>query len=142
MKKNVLLFAMLLGIMGLAQAQDVPSSIIDINNVRGRVLGTGNAVSFSYNDNLSWEVPKGSGNSSLFQYSLWVGGKDVNTEYAFEHIWNVTRAQIDDFIVNHGSSDYVIPEDILTWPAHGPHGYEENLAPFVEMVSFQMEGIM
>lgn len=165
MKKNVLLFAMLLGILGLAQAQDVPSSMIDINNVRGRVLGTGNAVSAANFNDLSWEVPKGSGNSSLFQYSLWVGAKDINdqlhiaahrynqvgrdywmgplrifggsideeTEYEFEHIWNVTRAQIDDFIANHGSADYVIPEDILTWPAHGPEGYAENLAPFVDV---------
>ena len=156
---------MLLGIMGMALAQDIPSSVIEINNVRGMVLGTGNAYSNILGNDLIWEVPKGSKMSPLFQYSLWVGGVDANnqlhvaanrynqdgrdywmgplrlddagiddvTEQQFEHVWNLTRAQIDDFIANHGHQGYIIPLDILTWPAHGPRGYAENLAPFVDV---------
>ena len=165
MKKKLLLLTMLTGIMGLGLAQEIPTSVIEINNVRGMVLGTGNAFSNELGNSLTWEVPKDSGLSPLFQYSLWVGGLDINnqlhvaaqryfqdgrdywmgpltldnasidaaTEREYEHIWNLTRAQIDDFIANHGQPGYVIPEDFLTWPAHGPQGYAANLAPFVDV---------
>ena len=164
---NFMLFVM--GFSGYMVAQDIPLSVIDINNVRGSVLGTGNAYSYLTGNELTWEVPKGSGQSPLFQYSLWVGGMDINNqihlaahrynqegrdfwmgpltldgassntlvEAQFEHIWNLTKAQIDDFISNHGQPGYEIPEDILTWPAHGDvsWGYAPNLAPFVDVNS-------
>ena len=165
MKKKILLLTMLMGIAGIMAAQDIPSSIIEVNNVRGNILGTGNVFSSVLSNNLTWEVPKDSGKSTLFQYSLWIGGVDESgnlhlaanrynqvgrdywmgpltlgtatttdaVEQEFEHIWNLTRAQIDDFISNHGQAGYEIPEDILTWPAHGPEGYAENLAPFVDV---------
>ena len=165
MKKKTLLITMLMGITGALVAQQVPSSIIEVNNVRGNIMGTGNVFSNLFSSDLTWEVPKDSGKSTLFQYSLWIGGVDVNdqlhvaanrfnqdgrdywmgpltpefattndeTEEQFEHIWNLTRAQIDEFISNHGQSGYVTPDDILTWPAHGPNGYAENLAPFVDV---------
>lgn len=156
---------MLMGITGIMAAQNIPTSVIEVNNVRGNILGTGNIFSNMLSNNLTWEVPKDSGNSTLFQYSLWIGGVDENNslhlaanrynqvgrdywmgpltlesatttdavEQEFEHIWNITRTQIDDFISHHGQAGYEIPEDILTWPAHGPQGYAENLAPFVDV---------
>ena len=165
MKKRTLLLLMLMGIAGFATAQQIPSSIIDVNNVRGNILGTGNVYSNLLGNSLTWEVPKGSGKSTLFQYSLWIGGIDqdgqlhvaanrfnqvgrdywmgplrladatidAEVEQQFEHIWNLKRSQIDEFISNHGNPGYEIPEDILTWPAHGPEGYAANLAPFVDM---------
>ena len=165
MKKKTLLLTMLMGIMGVMVAQNIPSSIIEVNNVRGNILGTGNVFSSVLSNNLTWEVPKDSGNSTLFQYALWVGGVDESdnlhlaahrynqigrdywmgpltlgsatttdaVELEFEHIWNLTQSQIDEFISNHGQAGYEIPEDILTWPAHGPQGYAENLAPFVDV---------
>ena len=165
MNKKTLLLLMLMGIAGFATAQQIPTSIIDVNNVRGNILGTSNVWSLLLDNNLTWEVPKDSGKSTMFQYSLWVGGVDEDeqlhlaanrynqvgrdywmgplrptyatiddeTEQQFEHIWNLTRSQIDEFITNHGQTGYEIPEDILTWPAHGPEGYAENLAPFVDV---------
>lgn len=164
--KKLLLIAFL-AITFTAQSQNIPSSIIDINNVCGSVLGTGNAYSNLLGNDLTWEVPKGSGKSPLFQYSLWVGCMDINNqihlaahrynqegrdfwmgpltlegassntvvEAQFEHIWNLTKTQIDDFISNQGQYGYEIPEDILTWPAHGDVslGYAPNLAPFVDV---------
>ncbi len=165
MNKRTLLLLMLMGIAGFATAQQIPTSIIDVNNVRGNILGTGNVFSNLLGNSLTWEVPKDSGKSPLFQYALWLGGVDQDgqlhlaatrfnqvgrdywmgplrptyatiddeTEQQFEHIWNLTRSQIDEFITNHGQTGYEIPEDILTWPAHGPEGYAENLAPFVDV---------
>ena len=58
---------------------------------------------------------------------------DLMTALKFHHVWNLTRAEINDFIAHHGQAGYAIPEDILTWPAHGDEGYAENLAPFVDV---------
>ncbi len=61
------------------------------------------------------------------------GSIDWMTSVKFHHIWSLNRAEIDQFIANHGNAGYKIPEDILTWPAHGDEGYAENLAPFVDV---------
>lgn len=61
------------------------------------------------------------------------GTTDLMTSLKFHRVWNLTRAEIEQFIANHDNGGYVIPEDILTWPAHGEEGYAENLAPFVDV---------
>ena len=76
MNKRTLLLLMLMGIAGFATAQQIPTSIIDVNNVRGNILGTGNVFSNLLGNSLTWEVPKDSGKSPLFQYALWLGGVD------------------------------------------------------------------
>ena len=58
---------------------------------------------------------------------------DWMTSLKFHRVWNLTRAEIDQFIANHGNAGYQTPDDILTWPAHGEAGYAENLAPFVDV---------
>ena len=58
---------------------------------------------------------------------------DRMTALKFHRIWNLTRSEINQFIVNHGNAGYQVPDDILTWPAHGEAGYAENLAPFVDV---------
>lgn len=155
----------MMSVSGFAFSQQIPVSTIDINNVRGTVLGIGSSYSALLDNEQIWEVPKGSGKSPLFQYSLWIGGKDINnqlhlaankynqegrdywmgpltfygytnlvTEQQYEHIWKLSRVQIEDFIANHDQPGYKIPEDILTWPAHGPlTTYAPNLAPFVDV---------
>ena len=58
---------------------------------------------------------------------------DIMTSMKYHHVWNLTRAEIEQFIANHTNAGYQIPEDILTWPAHGEEGYASNLAPFVDV---------
>ncbi|MDY6436764.1 MAG: hypothetical protein SPK72_04270 [Bacteroidales bacterium] len=101
---------------------------------------------------------------TIFQNTLWIGGLDENdslhvaavrfnqlgddfwsgplretdastdifTVMDYHHIWKVTRAEIEELIAN-PSGD--IPEDILTWPAHGnvDDGFAEYMAPFVDV---------
>lgn len=55
----------------------------------------------------------------------------------YNQIWKVERFAIDDFILNFENGNvtngnYVIPDEILNWPAHGPEGYSQNLAPFID----------
>ncbi|HCQ17502.1 MAG TPA: hypothetical protein DIU20_14635 [Cryomorphaceae bacterium] len=61
-----------------ALAEDCQASISDqdlsINNVRARILGSGDM--WWDLDNARYEVPKGSGKHSMFAGSLWLGGLD------------------------------------------------------------------
>ncbi len=57
------------------------------------------------------------------------------TRLKFGRMWKVEEREILDFKLNFNKSGYVIPEAILTWPAHGDSasGYEKNLAPFEDV---------
>ena len=57
---------------------------------------------------------------------------DIYEVMDYHHVWKVSRADIEALIANPNG---YIPEDILTWPAHGnvADGYAENLAPFVDV---------
>ena len=60
------------------------------------------------------------------------GTTDIFGVMDYHHVWKVSRADIETLITNPGGD---IPEDILTWPAHGnvEKGYAANLAPFVDV---------
>ena len=60
-------------------------------------------------------------------------GADLMAALKFLHIWNLTSAEIDYFRVHYNDASYNIPDDILTWPAHGDEGYAANIAPFVDV---------
>lgn len=57
---------------------------------------------------------------------------DLMTALKYHRVWNLTRADIDNFVAHQGEAGYVTPDDILTWPAHGEGNYAQNLAPFVD----------
>lgn len=59
-------------------------------------------------------------------------GSDIETKRAFNRVWSVSRAEIDDFIAHVGHEGYSIPENILTWPGNGGAGYAEQLAPYYD----------
>ena len=84
----------------------------------GQVIGANGGVITDY-----WSGPLKTADASL----------DLMTALKYHRVWNLTRAEIDQFIANHGNSGYQTPADILTWPAHGEAGYAENLAPFVDV---------
>jgi len=51
---------------------------LDINNVRARI-NTGGDMWWDM-ENGDYEIPKGSGKTSMFSASLWIGGMDVNDQ--------------------------------------------------------------
>ena len=59
------------------------------------------------------------------------GSTDIYAVMDYHHVWKVRRSDIEA-IINNTAAD--IPEDVLTWPAHGnvEDGYAANLAPFVD----------
>ncbi len=52
-----------------------------------------------------------------------------------KQIWKVSKSQIACHQSNYTNPNYIIPQDILTWPAHGDTslGISANLAPFVDL---------
>ena len=57
----------------LFRIHDKSFGYLDINNVRARFSSSG---SHFFHDSAQYEVPKGSGKTSIFSNSLWIGGKD------------------------------------------------------------------
>jgi len=51
------------------------SKTLDINNVRAIVYSYGNGW---FIENAEYEIPKGSKKTSMFSFSLWIGGIDIN----------------------------------------------------------------
>ena len=82
-------------------------------------------AAFRYRENGQdyWEGPLKTTDASI----------DLMTTLKYHHIWNLTREEIDYFIAHHGEANYEMPEDILTWPAHGDGDYAQYLAPFVDV---------
>ena len=151
-------------------AQQPPFSRCDANNVNAVIIGDGTCYTRFFNIYSpgvcsTWEVPAGSGKSTIFQHSLWFGGLDTNdslhlagfrfgqvgNDYwtgplrttdasadlmsmlKYYQIWKLSRDEINDFIAHHSEPGYEVPEDILTWPAHGEGDFADNLAPFVDV---------
>ncbi|MFO7880687.1 MAG: T9SS type A sorting domain-containing protein [Bacteroidota bacterium] len=55
---------------------------------------------------------------------------EVMTE--FNKVWKIDRADLLSYLVN-GVDTNEIENNILTWPAHGPANYSQELAPFVDI---------
>jgi hypothetical protein len=55
------------------------STDLDFNNVRARI-NTGGDMWWDLQGQAEYEVPKGSGKTSMFSASLWIGGVDVNNQ--------------------------------------------------------------
>lgn len=53
---------------------------------------------------------------------------------AWNRVWKLSRTEIDDFRANFHNPDYIIPNSILEWPAHGPNSdYAANIAPWFDI---------
>ena len=61
-----------------------------------------------------------------------------NLDYLYQwekQIWKVSKEQISCHIANFNNPNYVMPEDLRTWPGNGDisFGMSQNLAPFVDL---------
>jgi len=64
----------------LFRIHDKSYSYLDINNVSARFCSSGNHF---FHDSAQFEVPKGSGKTSVFSNALWIGGKDGQNKLHF-----------------------------------------------------------
>ena len=57
---------------------------------------------------------------------------DLETAFAYNRVWHVTREQIDYHIANCGTAGYEPEDDIVSWPGNNPFGYDGQLAPYYD----------
>jgi len=91
-------------------------------------------------------------NQLKFAGQMYAGGEDLYTgpltttgaaeitpsvQMAYDVMWTVSKAEIDDHIQNYNTSGYVMPFGIAQWPAHGDAAQDQDfyLAPFVDVNS-------
>jgi hypothetical protein len=103
-----------------------------------------------------YEVPKGSGNSALFNLSFWFGGVDVAGQLKLsgtlytphvdlfpgplttsgdaeatpgggaDIIYPMSKSIVDNHIANWSEPGYEVPDEILNWPAHGDVSLDQD----------------
>ncbi|OQX78999.1 MAG: hypothetical protein B6D61_04320 [Bacteroidetes bacterium 4484_249] len=79
-------------------------------------------------------------------YDFWPGPVmdtvNYNVDYLFDNnkIWELTREEIRNHIINYNLPGYQMPENIENWPAHGNTdlGAAHLLAPFVDLNDNQL----
>lgn len=138
------------------------SDTLEVNNVKSRILNN-NIYAYDFLQSSLHEIPRGSGKNTIFYGSLWIGGVSNNQihlsgpmnnqtlsfysgpvsdsihyttlfDSTWKKIWKVSRQDILYHVSNFWQPGYVIPNSILSWPAHGNTalGQSANLAPFVD----------
>ena len=136
----------------IATVDNPGKEYLDVNNIRAMI----NSYGYQFCDLTEYtpwfEVPKGSGRSSLFSMSLWMGGLAGDTSlhvaaenyrqtgedyfngpmaaiYASDHLfewnklWKINRDELEYHQLNWNQTGYQIPSAILNWPAHGQIAY-------------------
>ncbi len=86
--------------------------------------------------------PNGQGGNDFWTGPLTIDGTaaiDAATCMEYDKMYNITRAEVDDFLANCDESGrplpgYEIPANIINWPAHGDpsRGMSYYLAPFYD----------
>jgi len=139
-----------------AQSCPTPAKSEELSTNNIRALFKTKGAHFANGTEGGFEVPKGSGMSTIFSGALWLGAKDeddnlyvaamkygqegndywtgplsnnqVNTGTYYDRFWKVSKKEIDEHIAGIANQDpnYIIPPSIMNWPAHGRGSFEES----------------
>lgn len=127
-------------------------------------MNVGNSYWWDLQSVAKYEVPRGSGINSFYAGAYWIGGKDQFGELKVsaqrfrqvgldfwpgpvsdgtvtptecsdnDRIYKLNRWEVEEYIARAGQVGYVIPTDILEWPAHGnPWAQADAGAPFIDV---------
>ncbi len=149
-------FLSLLIMSFFVKAQAQSSEQLDVNNINARINFLAPLFQDINTSNAGFEVPKGSGRTSIYSAGFWMGGLDglnqlrvaVNQfglgsdfkgacDTNFNRLFKVDGDSIDFHVNNYTTPGYSIPLQIAEWPAHGNTncGMPQDLAPFVDLNS-------
>ena len=126
---------------------------LEVNNIRA-LFKTDGAHFFNQAGSAVFEVPKGSGQTSFFAASLWLGGineennlhlaamryglsgndywtgpvSNAGAEAAtyYDKFWSISREEVEFHKMHYTDVGYIMPEKIANWPAHGRSAYGES----------------
>lgn len=165
MKKIYITLVSLASIPVSVNAQVYSTATFSGNNIEAAVNNGGVFFNDEINQSPAYEYPKGSGNHLVYANSFWFGAEDnfgnkklaaqlysmgddlfpgglkplsANTssgDFNNNEIYQVSKSEIDNHILNYSNSGYVVPTSIENWPAHGDYsaGYDFYSAPFVDV---------
>jgi hypothetical protein len=130
--------------LGVPNALVLPSGDVLFPSMTGMELYNSTAGAFERRNQLTFQGGLGllpSGKVLLQTEETICGIYDPHADqlegHRFQHLWNLTSADIDSFIADYaaGTVDYSKYPDIETWPAHGDvaQGESRNLAPFADL---------
>lgn len=148
MKIKLLITTTLLLSTIAVQAQTFDTKSLEVNNLKISVQSNGDLHRNSDLTSVLTECPAGSGLSSIYAQSLWLGGYDENNELSvaantyrqngndfyfgpvattynaaynnrYNNVWHLTRDEIELHINNYSSAGYIIPDNIESWPGNG-----------------------
>lgn len=135
------------------------SGYLDVNNI-STVVTNGAYLWEDMNTELAAHIVKDSNKVLGYAASIWMGGKTDSDDLKFagelysrdydfyvgpystngnsedfekyNRVWKINRWEVEHFRLNRNRPNYIIPEVILSWPAHGDEslGQAKNLAPF------------
>ena len=145
------------------------TTVLNQNNDSANLQDEGFFFNNATNGTPGYEVPAGNGTHSIYTSAFWMGGTDINGQLKLiaqkyygagqdcwagfidvgfantvpnpfgQTIWQVTAVEINNHILNYQSPGYIIPNDILNWPAHGDTtlgnslGMLPYIAPFIDV---------
>lgn len=130
---------------GFSQTDSV---CLDTNNVRALYWSFG-SMFWDLQGNARYEIPKNSGNTSIFANGLWIGGLDnsgqlhfagerfrqngadffpgpimdsayyIPTQSSWDKIWKINRNDIIYHAQHFSDLGYIMPQSISSWPGNG-----------------------
>lgn len=159
MKKTITLFMMILLNINL-KSQTIVGQNLDINNINARIYSAG--YLFGDSGRSQFEVPKGTGQGTIFEGNIWIGGFDqsnilhlaaqtyrqsgadffqgpiMNQQFysqSQDSLWNKL------WKINKSTIDsfklglfFIPPQNLIDWPANGDtaKGQLQKLAPYFD----------
>lgn len=85
----------------------------------------------------SIKVSRSTYENDSFEYvpgpiNIITGEYDSALTVDYNRFWKIKRNEVEDFKLNHNNSGYIIPKNILDWPANGNSKTISKMAPFVD----------
>lgn len=150
MRKTLFIFSVIFSVINNSDAQVYLHDELDINNIKARFFSNGGLFYDVSPLGLlnGFEVPKGSGKSTMLEASLWVGGTDENAQLHFadgKRIQTINNYASGPLTIDGSSTcpqqqlynrvwkinkttidsaisglfSYSLPNEMYNWPAHG-----------------------
>ena len=159
--KNIFASLLFLLFGSLSAQQSSSFTFLDYGGVRARVYSNGELFQDKSNFAADYEVPKNSGNSTIYASAFWMSSKNASynaaayesfgndgffttgpvdivnqmndTSAQFQRLWKIEQATINNHIQYWNSSTYTAPAEILDWPGNGNGNTAKTLAPFKDL---------
>jgi hypothetical protein len=149
----------------ISQSQSYSFSFLNSNNVNAQVSTNDVFFNDLFTSSGQYQVSSNQTQNVIYSSSFWFGAENINgnrfvcaqkygnnqdmfcgpiasdyttADYLANYnfgIWSTSQSDINTHLQNYNTANYVVPNQISNWPAHGDvsNGEGANLAPFVDV---------